>query len=236
MEYLDLKGSKAGAALGAQIADLHLHNQKLLNSPSTSRITTLSNDDPAEESDSRGSSSLIHEKRFGFHVPTSCGYIAQNNSWCDDWPSLITRKLDEQIHKLQSESRPGREALLLWPALQRVIPSLFDDLKEPIIPSLLHGDLWTGNVGSVTEDGVSKPVVFDPACFYGHHEYDLAIAGMFGGFGSAFWSSYFDRIPKQAGWDRRHKLYQLFHYLNHWNHFGSGYASSSLGIMRELTK
>lgn len=81
-----------------------------------------------------------------------------------------------------------------------------------IRPSLLHGDLWSGNAGQ-TPDGVA---IFDPASFYGHHEYDLGIASMFGGFGKRFYDSYFEEIPKQPGFEKRLQLYELFHYLNHW--------------------
>ena len=60
--------------------------------------------------------------------------------------------------------------------------------------------------------------MFDLACFYGHHEYDLAIAAMFGGFPRQFWDHYHAVIPKAAGWNNRHKLYKLFHNLNnHWS-------------------
>jgi fructosamine-3-kinase len=59
-------------------------------------------------------------------------------------------------------------------------------------------------------------VIFDPASFYGHHEFELGIAGMFGGFSAEFYNAYRQLIPKAAGFDERHKLYQLFHYLNHW--------------------
>ncbi len=59
-------------------------------------------------------------------------------------------------------------------------------------------------------------VVFDPASFYGHHEFDLAITAMFGGFERGFYSSYHKLIPKSPGFAKRQKLYLLFHYLNHW--------------------
>lgn len=77
--------------------------------------------------------------------------------------------------------------------------------------------------------------VFDAGCFYGHHEYDLGIAGLFG-MGSGFFQAYHRLIPRADGFDKRHKLYQLFHLLNHWNIFGGGYRSQSIAIMRELTK
>ncbi|XP_045841362.1 ketosamine-3-kinase isoform X2 [Meles meles] len=113
---------------------------------------------------------------------------------------------------------------------QLKIPDLFRDLD--IVPALLHGDLWGGNVA---EDS-SGPIIFDPASFYGHSEYELAIAGMFGGFSHSFYSAYHDAVPTAPGFEARQQLYQLFHYLNHWNHFGSGYRESSLRIMRNLTQ
>ncbi|MGH0172698.1 UNVERIFIED_CONTAM: hypothetical protein FKN15_063960 [Acipenser sinensis] len=107
---------------------------------------------------------------------------------------------------------------------------LFRDVE--IIPALLHGDLWGGNVA----ENEAGPLVFDPASYYGHSEFELAIAGMFGGFGGSFYSAYHKKIPKAPGFEKRLKLYQLFHYLNHWNHFGTGYRGSSLNIMRNLVK
>lgn len=101
-----------------------------------------------------------------------------------------------------------------------------------VFPALLHGDLWGGNVAECP-DG---PVIFDPASFYGHAEYELGIAGMFGGFSDSFYSGYHNKIPKAPGFETRNQLYQLFHYLNHWNHFGGGYRGSSLRIMKDLVK
>ena len=59
-------------------------------------------------------------------------------------------------------------------------------------------------------------VIYDPASFYGHHEFDLSIAGMFGGFNKQFYDAYHKCIPKAPGFAVRHKLYTLFHYINHW--------------------
>lgn len=63
---------------------------------------------------------------------------------------------------------------------------------------------------------VPLAVIFDPASFYGHHEFDLAIAAMFGGFTQEFYDAYHRLVPKSPGFVMRHKLYLLFHYLNHW--------------------
>ncbi|KAM7089494.1 ketosamine-3-kinase-like isoform X3 [Ciconia boyciana] len=152
------------------------------------------------------------------------------NDWQNDWVTFFAKqRIQPQMDMIEKNSG-DREARELWAQLQLKIPSLFCDVE--IVPALLHGDLWGGNVA---EDD-SGPIIFDPASFYGHSEYELAIAGMFGGFSSSFYSAYHSKIPKAAGFEKRLKLYQLFHYMNHWNHFGTGYRGSSLNIMRNLIK
>ncbi|EPY88850.1 hypothetical protein CB1_000151010 [Camelus ferus] len=155
---------------------------------------------------------------------------AQVNDWQQDWVTFYARqRIQPQIDMLERGSG-DREARELWSALQLKIPDLFRDLD--IVPALLHGDLWGGNVA----EDASGPIIFDPASFYGHSEYELAIAGMFGGFSSNFYSAYHRQIPRAPGFQQRLQLYQLFHHLNHWNHFGSGYRGSSLSIMRDLVR
>ena len=122
------------------------------------------------------------------------------------------------------------ELRTLWDQLRPKIGMFFKEVE--VFPSLLHGDLWSGNMSQCGE----APVVFDPASFYGHHEYDLAIGRMFGGFDAEFHKAYHRKIPKENGFEQRSDLYQLFHYLNHWNHFGGGYRSQSLSIMKGLIK
>ncbi|XP_071448953.1 ketosamine-3-kinase-like [Hetaerina americana] len=166
--------------------------------------------------------------KFGFNVDTCCGYIPMNNTWNDDWVNFyVQQRLGQQI-RLVEEKTGDREAVELWSQLQLKIPKFFEGVE--VKPSLLHGDLWRGNVA----DTNAGPVIFDPASFWGHHEYDLAIGKMFGGFTSKFHDAYHKIIPKTPGFELRQKLYVLFHQLNHWNHFGSGYRQSSLSIMRTL--
>lgn len=97
-------------------------------------------------------------------------------------------------------------------------------------------------------------VIFDPATFYGHHEYDIASTTLFGGYSKDFYDAYFKKIPKANGFENRMSLYHLFHYLNHWygicnitnmlfisiiyylrrNHFGGGYMSSTINTFEKL--
>lgn len=209
------------ALLGTQLADLHLHNQQLGEKLKKEGSTV---------GKGQGQTEVQFVDQFGFHTVTCCGYLPQVNDWQSDWVTFFARqRIQPQMDMVEKKSG-DREARELWAQLQLKIPSLFCDVE--IVPALLHGDLWGGNVA---EDD-SGPIIFDPASFYGHSEYELAIAGMFGGFSSSFYSAYHSKIPKAAGFEKRLKLYQLFHYMNHWNHFGSGYRGSSLNIMRNLVK
>ncbi|XP_068678289.1 ketosamine-3-kinase-like [Montipora foliosa] len=211
-EYLDMKGlRKYQAQLGTELARLHLNN-----------IEKLKKAESGKDQDSKA------VDKFGFLTTTCCGYLAQNNEWHDDWGTFYTKcRLQHQMDLIDKEYSDA-EARSLWSKLKPRIPEFFKDVD--VKPSLLHGDLWSGNVAE-TDEG---PVAFDPASFYGHHEYDLAIAGMFGGFTRALYDAYHKEIPKEKGFDKRHELYKLFHHLNHWNHFGTAYRSSSLRIMHEL--
>ncbi|NWZ42521.1 KT3K kinase, partial [Brachypodius atriceps] len=199
------------ALLGTQLADLHLHNQQLRGKMKKEGSTV---------GKGQGQMEVQFVDQFGFHTVTCCGYLPQVNNWRSDWVSFFARQRIQPQMDLIERSSGDREARELWAQLQLKIPSFFCGVE--IVPSLLHGDLWGGNVA---EDD-SGPIIFDPASFYGHSEYDLAIAGMLGGFSSFFYSAYHSKIPRAAGFEKRLKLYQLFHYMNHWNHFGSGYRGS----------
>ncbi|XP_034646135.1 fructosamine-3-kinase isoform X2 [Trachemys scripta elegans] len=167
---------------------------------------------------------------FGFHTVTCCGFIQQVNEWQSDWLTFFIRHRLQAQMDLIEKAYGDREARELWSQLKLKIPEMFCDVE--IVPALLHGDLWAGNVA---EDDFG-PIVFDPASFYGHSEFDLAIAGMFGGFSSSFFSAYHSKIPKAPGFEKRNNLYQLFNYINHWNHFGTEYRGSTLNVMRKLLK
>jgi len=96
-----------------------------------------------------------------------------------------------------------------------------------IEPCLLHGDLWSGNISS---DKNGEPVILDPACYYGHSEAEFGMSWC-AGFGGSFYNSYFEVMPKLPGFEERRDLYMLYHYLNHYNLFGSGYRSSAMSII-----
>ena len=164
--------------------------------------------------------------RFGWFRDNTIGPTPQQNAWSDDWLGFFRElRLDFQVRLAQGN---GYDLTAEGLRLGQRLPELFDGY-EPVA-SLLHGDLWGGNWGAV--DG--EPVIFDPAVYYGDRESDIAMSMLFGGFGREFYRAYEAEWPMAPGHDRRIKLYQLYHVLNHLNLFGSSYLGRARQLFREL--
>jgi len=115
--------------------------------------------------------------------------------------------------------------------LELLADRLDDYLIEPPFPSLLHGDLWGGNV---LVSGGRVAGFVDPAIYYGHPEIELAFTTMFGTFGRAFFDAYGALRPLEPGFHEiRCALYNLYPTLVHVRLFGAGYLAR---IERTLAK
>ena len=104
-----------------------------------------------------------------------------------------------------------------------LLDHLADFLTEPDCPSLLHGDLWAGNVMTGND---KRAWLIDPAVSVGHAEADIAMTELFGGFPAAFYGAYQEAGILQPDYRQRRDLYNLYHLLNHLNMFGGGYLPS----------
>ena len=106
-------------------------------------------------------------------------------------------------------------------------------LLSNVKPSLLHGDLWSGNV---LFDKSGEPCLIVPFCYFGHSESYIAMTHLFGRFGRGFYDTYFEFIPRAHGFDQRIKVYQLYYLLVHLNLFGRAYRDSVVKTVRILLK
>lgn len=104
-------------------------------------------------------------------------------------------------------------------------------ISEPKVPSILHGDLWGGNVMCGTD---GKAWLIDPAVYVGHFEADLAMTQLFGSFPRAFYDAYNEINPLCSGYDTRREIYNLYQLLNHLNLFGAGYLSEVQYIINKF--
>ena len=216
MDRLALTGSRADLQLlGSGLADLHL-------APTPEDIGTA----------------------FGFVTDGYCGTVTQPNNterrpfdWVEFWKE---NRLGHQLRELHHGSS-GSKAGPLSAQIQELGRQLATRLKdvcfsmlivEDIRPALLHGKIWPR---SYTGCGHGCAALLDPACYYGHYEADHGINAMFGGTEAFTNSGYCSKLPREAGYERRAKLYELHHHLNHENEFG-GYASSCVKLMQEILK
>ena len=150
-----------------------------------------------------------HGDLHGWPVDYSLGTVQLDNRERGDWPGFWAEQRLAATASLLD--RPWRERI---ETLRRRI----DDLLPSATPSLLHGDLWSGNI--LVRDGRLAALI-DPACYHGDAEVDLAMLTLFDSPPDEFWEAY---GPLEPGWRERRPIYQLFPALVHLRLFGAGYA------------
>jgi fructosamine-3-kinase len=163
---------------------------------------------------------------FGWQQHNTIGFIPQINDWTEQWTDFfVTHRLGFQFDLArQKGGRFPKQAQLL-----AIVPELLAG-HHPI-PSLVHGDLWTGNA-AVTQQG--EPVILDPATYFGDREVDLAMSQLFGSFPANFYQAYNEAFPLESGYSRRKILYNLYHILNHFNQFGGSYETQANQMIASL--
>ncbi|GAQ79020.1 Putative ribulosamine/erythrulosamine 3-kinase [Klebsormidium nitens] len=173
---------------------------------------------------------------FGLAQITRLGVLPLSNEPSDSWSKFFLEnrlrdRLERAIAKLGSD---GQELATCREELLSRATKMLD--AADVRPSVLHGDLWVGNSGLVRGGGVA---VFDPAGYVGHSEFDLAFRGWepvndFPGFSDAFYDAYHAVLPQAPGFEERHRLYQLFHLLNHLLIYGVEYYPHVMAQVRKL--
>ena len=215
MEHLNLGGGGKGGLsqeeLGVALARLHLAPPPTSSSP----------------------------PRFGFFLDNFIGGNSQPNGWSDSWIEFYREK--RLKHMLRLVGRPGSEVNRMGKKLCDNLEKFFEDVvvvndsgdeSHRITPSLIHGDLWSGNIAVV---GSSAWSILDPAPYYAHHEAEFGMSWC-AGLGPGFWKGYRSVLPEAPGFAKRRPLYELYHILNHAVLFGGGYLGQAEGLLRTLTR
>lgn len=179
---------------------------------------------------------LLHQQTqayFGWHLDNTIGITPQPNTRHDDW--IAFWRSNRLEHQLALAAAKGYRGYLQTNGalLCEKLVCFFDSYSPQA--ALLHGDLWGGNAAT---DKNGNPIMFDPACYYGDREADLAMTELFGGFGQEFYMAYQETYPLDGGYSKRKTLYNLYHILNHLNLFGSGYlgrAENMIGTLLSWT-
>jgi len=161
----------------------------------------------------------IKQKSFGLEYDNYIGSLVQKNGTFESWAEFfITQRIDVQLNLFfKNKHNPDQTH---WENLRKWIRSNL--VSE--FPSLLHGDIWQGNLYYSTRG----PYFIDPSVYRGDRMVDLAFSELFGGFSEKFYSAYNEILPVDKNYPELKSLYQIYPLLVHANLFGPGYYTSAL--------
>jgi len=166
--------------------------------------------------------------KFGFAENNYIGNSIQKNQWNIDWCDFFTlNRLTVQLQQMVDNHVPTSlidQGYLLLDKLPLI-------LNHKPKPALVHGDLWQGNYAF---DRNQQPVIYDPACYYGDHEVDLAMLELFGNPQGSFFETYQQIYPIHVGYSKRKDIYNLYHLFNHVNLFAGGYVQQAKNSLNRL--
>ena len=170
---------------------------------------------------------LISNGRYGFDSDNYIGRRRQVNTGYDSWISFFRDcRLEPQFKDAaQYFDRDDQKRIV------RFLDHMDEILVEPEYPSLLHGDLWSGNVITGND---CRAWLIDPAAYVGHAEADIAMTELFGGFPPVFYDAYKEAASLQPGYEYRRDVYNLYHLLNHLNMFGRMYLPEVKRIVGQM--
>mgnify|MGYP001171919258 CR=1 FL=1 len=158
-------------------------------------------------------------ERYGWRCDHAFGSVTVANGERDDWVGFwADNRLRCHIPHIDAPLARRLEALA--DRLSEYLP------RDPA-PSLLHGDLWGGNVLSA---GGEVTALIDPACYHGDREVDAAMLTLFDSPPDRF----FDALELESGWRERQPVYRLWPLLVHLRLFGSGYRSGVEDCLNRL--
>jgi protein-ribulosamine 3-kinase len=201
LEWLESGGKEDYAKLGEQLAALH-------------QSASFSSIPPS----------------YGLDQDNYIGSTPQYNHPQPDWLIFfIQQRLQPQITLSQQLGHLTNDRKKRLEILIDRLPDLLQGVDRQ--PSLIHGDLWGGNV----INSARGLALIDPAVSYSDREAEIAFTELFGGFPSQFYHAYQSVWPLQAGYRERRDLYNLYHLLNHLNLFGESYGNQVDSILRRFT-
>lgn len=165
-------------------------------------------------------------QQFGLSFDNYIGELPQKNHFKENWIDFFIE------NRLEVQAKLAFKKQLITPEFLKQLRKFYEMLPELLIeepPSLIHGDLWSGNY---LQGSQGKAVLIDPAIYYGNREIELAFTHLFGGFSSTFYQSYQHAWPLQPGFEERIDIYNVYPLLVHVNLFGTSYLSGIKNVIR----
>ena len=170
----------------------------------------------------------ITHSQFGLDHNNYIGSLEQNNNYKSTWEEFYSN------FRLLPLTEKARDQQLILKSDVNKIEKLCLKLNELIPntkPSLIHGDLWSGNLIS---DKNNEPVLIDPAVYYAHPEMDWAMLSLFGNYPTVAMEKYNEIHPIEKDFEKRKEIHQLYPLLVHLILFGKGYYRSVMSIIEKF--
>ncbi len=165
---------------------------------------------------------------FGLDHDNYIGNLKQSNKTHDNWIDFfVCERLEKQISLAKNNNLIDNTTIKKFQNLYNYLNDFFPIEK----PSLLHGDLWSGNF-MISSDG--KACIIDPAVYYGHRLMDLGMSKLFGGFDKSFYDAYNEIYELENNWLEAIEICNLYPLMVHVNIFGAGYLNSVKSILRSF--
>lgn len=215
---------------GLNLLSLHLKDNEYLNTPKIRSVNKKELQTQLVESSLRtpefsralglGLANLhkIPFEEYGLDYDNYIGLNPQKNILSKNWGEFFYEyRLMYQISLIADIATKRRYETVLLAAKDKLVSFLNDTCSHA---SLVHGDLWSGNV-LYSETGI---YLIDPAVYFADREVDIAMSEMFGGFGEEFYKAYDGAYALSGEYQKKRVVFNLYHYLNHFNLFGSGYS------------
>lgn len=156
---------------------------------------------------------------YGLDHDNYIGSLHQKNGFTTSWVQFfIENRLDIQIELAYHKGYISESFIKKFKNIYQKLPDILPEEK----PSLLHGDLWSGNFLARSN---GKACLIDPAVYFGNREVEIAFTKLFGGFDLQFYKVYNDCFPMLPGFDQRVEIYNLYYLLVHVNLFGTSYLA-----------
>lgn len=163
-----------------------------------------------------------HAHQFGFATNHRTTVMLKNNSWNDSWVDFyVNQRINPEVEVAKEHGCWNDDRQAHFERMRDAFVKYYS--KHSVAPSLLHGDLWFGNV-MFDVDG--RPTLIDPDAVYGDREFDLAMTTVFGGFSQDFYDGYQEEYPLEPGVNDRLDWYRFYYLCMHLILFGGGYGRS----------
>jgi fructosamine-3-kinase len=163
--------------------------------------------------------------QYGFDYDNELSTVIQPNCWQKRWATFFAEQ--RIAWQLQLAAEKGMN----FGSIEQITALAYRQLQDHHpTPSLLHGDLWSGNCAAIA----GQPVIFDPACYWGDRECDLAMLPTALGWATPFLAGYQSVYPLSEGYQQRQGWYQLYHLLNRCNRLGGQYFVDAQSAIDKL--